>query len=490
MRLPILDYHAYGAVAELFKDVANLPPDTQKEYLLEGPSGTGKTVGLLFFADMVAQEYPGCRILFCRKTRSSMTESVLDLFETEILGEGHAAMTGNRSSETRQSYTYPNGSHIVLVGLEKVERIMSSQFDLICVFEATELLLKDWDFLSTRNRNWVTPFQIMVADCNPGSQYHWLNLRANRGIMHRLLSVHEDNPKWFDHEANDWRPQGRKYIGALGNQVAERVARLRDGEWTSQAGKVLAEYLANTHLLEGRMEKYHGYVLLHIDRWENDPRRESPVKLESFIISQDWGDDAPGVQQVWGLDESGRMFRISEVYRRLYTTEQWAEIAEAHVEEFGAREIVCDHDLERIRVFNNRLARKHGLGRIARKANKNINVGIQEVRQMLSEERLFLIKGVLREGRDQDLDQDGEPCCTEEEIGSYVWKKDADGRPTDKPDKRNCADHGCDAMRYAVMAAAERRAKKPKREMYQEGTLGHLLGHNELLGGRAAYERR
>jgi phage terminase large subunit len=47
------------------------------EVLMEGPAGTGKTRALLEKANLCALKYPGMRALLVRKTRESMTESVL-----------------------------------------------------------------------------------------------------------------------------------------------------------------------------------------------------------------------------------------------------------------------------------------------------------------------------------------------------------------------------------------------------------------------------
>jgi len=51
----------------------------------------------------------------------------------------------SRSVSTHaQSYTYPNGSTIVLGGLDKESRIMSTQYDVIYVQEAIELTEAEW----------------------------------------------------------------------------------------------------------------------------------------------------------------------------------------------------------------------------------------------------------------------------------------------------------------------------------------------------------
>ena len=115
-------YHAYGGAAELFQCEA-------LEVLYEAGAGTGKTFACLQKANHYARSYPGSRILFTRKTRKSMNESVLPQWEDDVLWPGHPAIVGTASKEHRDYYLYPNGSRVVLGGLDNVDRIMSAQYD-------------------------------------------------------------------------------------------------------------------------------------------------------------------------------------------------------------------------------------------------------------------------------------------------------------------------------------------------------------------------
>jgi len=119
-------YTPYGGARDLFFT-------KNKEVLLEGPAGTGKTRAVLEKAHLFGLKYPNSRILFCRKTRESMTESVLVIYEHHVL-PAESKIRTYVQRRTRQSYFYENGTQVVIAGLDKPEKIMSSEYQFICVF--------------------------------------------------------------------------------------------------------------------------------------------------------------------------------------------------------------------------------------------------------------------------------------------------------------------------------------------------------------------
>src|SRR5678815_4258518 len=149
-----------------------------REFILSGPTGTGKSLGLLAKAHYLAEKYPKARILLLRKTRESMTDSVLVTFERDVLGDDHYLSQGQRK-EFRHSYIYKNGSEIVVAGMrhnqkDQKAKIMSTDYDMILVFEATEFLLDEWEKLNTRLRSGVLPYQQLGGDCNPDAPTSWI----------------------------------------------------------------------------------------------------------------------------------------------------------------------------------------------------------------------------------------------------------------------------------------------------------------------------
>src|SRR3954470_8290137 len=75
------DYTAYGAALKAWRS-------GRREVLLSGPAGTGKSRLWLQKLHFCAQKYAGCRLLIVRKTRGSMTQSVLVTFEKKVIPQG------------------------------------------------------------------------------------------------------------------------------------------------------------------------------------------------------------------------------------------------------------------------------------------------------------------------------------------------------------------------------------------------------------------
>lgn len=393
-----------------------------EEILLEGPAGTGKSRGLLEKLHICLEKYPGCRVLATRKTRESMTESVLVTWEDKVVPRGHPILEGPKRN-LRQAYHYPNGSELIIGGMDKPGKIMSTEFDLIAVFEGTELFEDDFEKLTTRLRNGRMPYQQIIVDCNPEGPGHWLNLRAKAGRMTRLLSRHEDNPVLY--RAEQWTPAGQVYIAKLERLTGARYLRLRKGVWAASEGMVYSSWDAAIHL---------------IDSFE-------PPASWRRVLSIDFGYTNPFVCQWWALDEDGRAYLYREIYRSKRLVQDHAEQigqlrAGEHIES-----TVSDHDAE-----DRATLQKYGITTTA--AKKEVLPGINAVAERLrpaadGRPRLFVMRDALVE-RDPLLVDAKLPTCTAEEIEGYVWAK---GRETlnQKEEPVKAGDHGMDAMRYFVM---------------------------------------
>lgn len=229
-------YQPRGAALDLFYD-------KRGEVVLSGPAGTGKSRACLEKLHFCAQKYVGMRGLIIRKTRESLSEAALVTFEEKVLPVGSSLIEGPRRN-FRQAYHYPNKSEIVVGGLDKPSKIMSTEYDMIYVQEAVELDLADWLALTTRLRNNVMPYQQLIADCNPDAPTHWLWIRAQAGQIALHNSQHEDNPRLFRDGA--LTEEGRIYIERLdrlgyrnpetGELEGTEYFRLRKGLWVQATG--------------------------------------------------------------------------------------------------------------------------------------------------------------------------------------------------------------------------------------------------------------
>jgi hypothetical protein len=333
-----------------------------------------------------------------------------------VLPEGQAEVTYRGAS-------YFNGSVIDFGGLDKPSRIMSSEYDVVYVPEATELVENDWESVTTRLRWGRLPYQQLIADCNPGPPTHWLKRRTNAGKTAMLESRHEDNPTLW--AGNDWTPKGKAYIAKLDALTGPRYLRLRKGIWAAAEGMVYDGWDAAVHLID---------------------RFEIPKEWPRLWVV-DFGYTNPFVWQSWAQDRDGRLFRYRELYRTQRLVQDHAKaILEAASGEPWPVAIVCDHDAE------DRATLEKYLGRFTVPAFKSVSPGIQAVQQRLrkagdGKPRLMLMRDSLVSVDPLLLDA-RKPTSTEEEIDSYIWASAPYGSKADEPVKRD--DHGMDAMRYAV----------------------------------------
>lgn len=116
-------YDPLGAARALFSDRSD-------EVMLSGPAGTGKSRGCLEKMLCAALKYPKSRHLIVRKTRESLTEAALVTFEEKVAAE-RTPWLSNQQRRVRQSYALPNGSVIVVGGLDKADKVMSTEYDCV-----------------------------------------------------------------------------------------------------------------------------------------------------------------------------------------------------------------------------------------------------------------------------------------------------------------------------------------------------------------------
>lgn len=398
--------------------------DRHPEVLLAGPAGTGKTRLCLEKVNGCATKYAGFKGLIVRKTRDSITNSAGVIWEQRVVPPGRPE---GRLHHGTQRYRYRNGSFVAIGGLDKSSKVMSSEYDLIYVPEATELTESDWEHLTTRLRAGVMPYAQLLADCNPGPPTHWLKMRCERPSesdpsttvcrMHK--STHADNPILTP-----------EYLSKLRNLTGVRLKRLYYGLWVAAEGQIYEEWGSHRELYQ--------------------VNRFVPPRSWRRIWVVDFGYTNPFVWQEWALDPDDRMYRTWEIYRTRTLVEDHARAILRHQEAHHLPDpeaIVCDHDAE------DRATLERHLGMATIPARKNVSAGIQAVSARMrvrrdGRPRLFLMRDAHVPGSiDYSLVDDAKPMRTEDELDGYVW----DPKRPDQPLKEN--DHGVDAARYAVAYA-------------------------------------
>lgn len=424
-------HHTYaprGAARELLRCRAD-------EVLLSGPAGTGKSRACLEKLNLAALKYPEMRGLIVRQVRDTLASTALKTLDEFVIKEQLAAGSVIYCGATGRKpprYQYSNGSEIWIAGMDKPSKIMSSEFDMIYVQEATELALTAWESLTTRlGRRLKIPYQQLIADCNPDAATHWLKQRCDGGAALMLHSRHQDNPILFDGAGNR-TAAGEAYIAKLDRLTGVRRARLRDGQWVAAEGVIWESYDPAVHNI---------FAFPIPADW---PR----------IWTVDFGMVHPFVLQCWAVDGDGRLYR----YREIHTTGRlvedhaktimrivnpgatWDAAAQTWVGgewiEPKPQRIICDHDAE------DRATLRRHLGLPNHPANKAVKPGLEAVEARFRDRRIFFLNNALVE-RDQSLVDARKPTKTEDEIGGYVWDDNKE-----MPIKEN--DDGCDAMRYVV----------------------------------------
>ncbi len=416
-------YRPYGGNREIFRTRA-------PECLLAGPAGTGKSRAALEMLNYTAMTTPGARLLLLRKTRRSLTESGMVTFEQKVL---HPAQRV-RFHSSKQQYQYPNGSIVAVGGMDRPSKIMSSEWDMIFAQEATELDEGDWEACTIRLRNGKTPLQLMLGDCNPDRQTHWLLQRAKSGLTTLFETRHEDNPLLFLRDGT-MTPEGVRYLGKLDRLTGVRYMRYRLGLWVNAEGMVLEDSWDRARNI--------------IDTVDGVTMRAIPKDWPRYLVI-DFGYVHPFVCLWVAQDPDGRLY----VYRQIYMTKRLVEDHARDIKRYSRwgepdgdplpREVITDHDAE------DRATLERHLGLYCSPAHKSVSDGLQALAARLrpagdGKPRVAIFRDSLVEV-DSDLAEGKQPTCTQDEPESYVWDTRQGLKKGEQPVK--AYDHGMDCLRY------------------------------------------
>jgi len=440
--------------------------EREEEVLVSGPAGTGKSRACLEKIFAICLKTPNVRGLILRKTLASLGSTALVTWRRYVVAE--ALLTGDvvyygGSSEEPPQYRFKNGSTVVIGGLDKPTRIMSAEYDIIYIQEATEITLDDLELVKTRLRNWTIGFQQLVMDCNPAGDKHWLKLRADEGLTNLIESRHEDNPFLFNADGSK-TAKGEHYItNILDKLTGVRHKRLRLGLWVSAEGIVYEEFDPYVHVLPWTYLDDEGEEVLITfpDDW-----------TRYWVV--DFGFVHPFVLKCYAESPEGDLYMYREIYMTQRTVSEHCKtlmdivcpiqkrtvynhfdrtehvIEERIWIEPKPSAIICDHDAEGRRTIEIEL----GMG--TQPAVKNVFEGINAQKERLKhldrdgnaiEPRIYYMADALVE-RDQSQVEKLLPTCTVDEYPSYVWKVDKDGRQEGQPVKRD--DDGLDTDRYLI----------------------------------------
>lgn len=415
-------FQAFGAAAKVWSC-------RDDQILVVGPARTGKSRALLEKAHYCAMKYPGARILLVRKTRGSMSESVLQSYEEDVLQDGHPVLNGSKRS-IRQEYIYPNKARIIPAGMDNPEKVLSSEYDMIFCFESLELTENDYEVLTTRLSHNAMPYRQIIMDCNPGSPTHWIRQKMLKGHFTVFESYHQDNPRWYNHKVKAWTKMGISYLNRLKRTTGIRYQRLYKGLWVAAEGVI---YEVNQkHLLTRG---------IHFKQSNGEIPKEW-----RRIRAIDFGFTKPFVCHWYAIDPDGRMYLYREIYMthrlvrdhaRLIVTLSAGENIEATVADWDAEGRA---DLE-----------SNGVPTIqAYKAWESGKEAVQDRLRIAGDgkPRLYFLEDSLVEA-DPLLEEISHPIKTVQEVDQYIYKRKK-GDVSEKEEPIDEYDHGMDTMRYAV----------------------------------------
>lgn len=422
------EFIARGAAADLFRDEG-------PEVAVVGSAGTGKTVAALMKLHADSSRIPGLQSLIVRQTHASLTASTLVAFEQFVapqeIASGKVRWFGGSGSKPA-GYRYPNGSMIMVGGMDNPGKVLSMSLDRILVDEANQISITAYETLLTRLRGSAPTYKQIVTACNPDHPEHWLKQRADDASnkMRMYTSVHEDNPYLCGPDGR-WTEAGTDYMGFLDSLTGVRRLRYRDGVWAAAEGLVY-------------------------DDWRDDLNRIDPFAVPAdwpLLLAVDFGYSNPFVCQWWRVDPDGRMYLTREIHQTQTLVEDHAKRIKALIQQYKDVEgrpfaVVCDHDSEDRAT----LTRHLGLSTVA--ARKAVSRGVQMTQARIrpagdGKPRLYVFRDSLM-GRDAVAESQKRPRGFLGEVNGYVWamERGADGIPKEAPLKQH--DHSMDAARYAV----------------------------------------
>ncbi len=279
----IYDYYDPFARQSTFHD------STAKYRLFGGAAGPGKTKALLWEAIRQSQEVAGSDGLLLRRTYGELESSLLAYFRRDVprhlykkYNESKHVVTWKNGSTTRFGYCRNEND---------VYRYQGAEFLFIGIDELTHFTLKQWQFLTSRNRcpiklrtfgkNKGTPvIATMAGATNPGNIGHaWV----------KSLWIDHQPPTGYDQTAR-YNANEYDFIRAW---LSDNPIYANDASYR-QTLETLPEHLRKA-FLDGDWNVFAGQYFNNFDYGRHTARPEE-IRLEPWWprwISIDWGFQHP-----------------------------------------------------------------------------------------------------------------------------------------------------------------------------------------------------
>jgi phage terminase large subunit len=289
-----------------------------KYRLFGGAAGPGKSMALLMEAVVQANDNMGSNTLLLRRTFPELEQSLLLYFRKEIPRELYSSF-----NDSKHVVTWLNGSTTrfgYCAAENDVYQYQGAEFLFIGIDELTLFTLRQWQFLTSRNRCPIArTFPNMAGATNPGNIGHawvkslWIDKQPAPGM---------ENPECYDPSDYDFisarvhdnpiYAADQNYLKTLAALPSHLRRAFLDGDWEVFAGQYFDNFDVTRHIARAETVDWKPWW----PRW----------------ISIDWGFEHPSATY-WhaaapGRDEAAP--RQSVITYREYVTHRTAPRDLAH----------------------------------------------------------------------------------------------------------------------------------------------------------------
>ncbi|MGH9725733.1 MAG: terminase large subunit domain-containing protein, partial [Candidatus Acidiferrales bacterium] len=214
-----------------------------KYRLFGGAAGPGKTKALLMEAILQAHENAGANTLLLRRTFPELEQSLLLYFRRDVPRELYQSF-----HESKHVVTWQNGSTTrfgYCARESDVYQYQGAEFLFIGIDELTHFTLRQWQFLTSRNRSPLSgAYPCMAGATNPGNIGHaWVkSLWVDREPAAGMERAEEYDPRDYEFirariSDNPIYAADANYLKTLEALPAAMRRAFLDGDWSIFAGQ-------------------------------------------------------------------------------------------------------------------------------------------------------------------------------------------------------------------------------------------------------------
>jgi hypothetical protein len=225
-----------------------------KYRLFGGAAGPGKSKALLMEAIVQAHEHPGVNTLLLRRTFPELEQSLLLYFRRDVPRELYDSY-----NESKHTVTWRNGSTTRFGYCQRendVYQYQGAEFLFIGIDELTLFTLRQWQFLTSRNRCPVPgTFPNMAGATNPGNIGHaWVkSLWIDKQPAPGMEQSEEYDPADYDFISarvsdNPIYASDENYLKTLRALPSHLRRAFLDGDWDVFAGQYFDRFDTARHV--------------------------------------------------------------------------------------------------------------------------------------------------------------------------------------------------------------------------------------------------